>query len=91
VHSPGRLLAWVEPRNNVIVVAFVGSLATERKPASRACASYEEARRWAASEATAVGLPVEWLNNDAQPRTERRSNGASGVTIPVGTCAAPLG
>jgi hypothetical protein len=91
MRSPGRLLAWVEPHGDVIVAAFVGSLATDRRPASRACASYEEAQRWAASEAKAVGLPVEWLNNNAQPRIELRSNGASGVTTAVRNRAAPVG
>jgi hypothetical protein len=62
----GSLLAWVEHRGDSVVVAIRGALATERRPASRHCSSYDEARHWAEREAKAVGLPVEWLGNDTQ-------------------------
>ena len=62
--SNATLLAWIEPRDgNEYVAAFVGAgAAGSRGPAQRLCASADEARRWVESEASACGLPVEWVN-----------------------------
>jgi hypothetical protein len=63
-----RLLAWVEPRNDVeFLAAFVGGAATTRAPATQLCVSSAEARQWVEDEAAEVGLPVEWLAAAPEP------------------------
>jgi hypothetical protein len=71
----GNLLAWIEPRGGgEFVGAFVGegaapdarSRASGRAPATQACSSVDEARRWVEDQAAALDLPVKWLG--AGPR-----------------------
>lgn len=59
-----KLLAWVEPQSgNEFLAAFVGApVATKRRPATQLCASPEEAQQWIEREASALGLPVEWVS-----------------------------
>jgi hypothetical protein len=67
-----KLLAWIEPRNGGrdYTAAFVSVLtATRRAPATRRCASADEARQWVEREAAAFGVPVEWT--DLRPRFSR--------------------
>ena len=63
--SGSRLLAWIEPRGEAVWVAFVGALAIHRTPATRVCASIEQARQWVEVEAASVGLPIEWISQDS--------------------------
>ena len=60
----GKLLAWIDRENDhTVVAAFVGAAAKNtRAPATRVCASRDEARRWVEAEASAFGLPVEWVD-----------------------------
>ena len=65
-----KLLAWIEPRNGECTAAFVSVLtASRRAPATRRCASVDEARQWVEREAAAFGVPVEWT--DLRPRFSR--------------------
>lgn len=64
--SDSVLRAWVEPRGNETLAAFIGAKETRRAPATRLCSSSDEARQWIETEAAALGLPVRW-------EAERRS------------------
>ncbi len=58
-----RLVAWIEPRGELHVAAFVGEPVSRlRRPATRECTSYQYAWNWIEGESFAVGLPVEWMN-----------------------------
>jgi hypothetical protein len=66
----GALLAWIEPHGaGEFVGAFVGEGAVPdagpnvsgRAPATQACSSADEARRWVEDQAAALDLPVKWL------------------------------
>jgi len=61
------LLAWVEtePDGNGVLASFVGAWAADRKPAMRTFATPDQARRWVEVEASAVGLPIDWVNRDS--------------------------
>ena len=66
----GNLLAWVKPGDGGFVGAFVGEGAVAgplggtpgRAPATRLCATPEEARRWVEREAAALDLPIRWVS-----------------------------
>jgi hypothetical protein len=60
----GKLCAWVEKRCGGFLGAFVGENATTRTPATRLCASADEARQWVEVEAEAFGLPVKWVSRE---------------------------
>ena len=71
----GKLRAWIEQHNGEKVIAgFIGvatlpdgqHVAANREPATRICPSADTARQWIESEAAAFGLPVEWVDSDAQ-------------------------
>jgi hypothetical protein len=57
----GKLLAWIEPGDNEheFVAAFVGGDTPDRAPATRLCATPDEAREWVETEADAIGVPVQ--------------------------------
>jgi hypothetical protein len=57
-----KLLAWIEPTNGDFLAAYVGG-ASVRPPAIRKCMSPDEGREWINGEASALGLPVEWLDH----------------------------
>jgi hypothetical protein len=59
----GKLLAWIEPGgdDDELVAAFVGGGAPDRAPATRVCATPDEAREWVETEAYALGVPVHWV------------------------------
>jgi hypothetical protein len=60
----GKLFAWIEPQSDdVFLAAFVGApAASTRRPATQVCASPDEARQWVERQATALGIPVEWVS-----------------------------
>jgi hypothetical protein len=70
--TPGdRLRAWIERKpGGKVVAGFIGVTATAdghvavgtRAPATQVCRSPEEARKWVEQEASAFGLPVEWMD-----------------------------
>lgn len=63
--SDERLLAWIEPREDACVASFVAKAAARRRaPATRRCASRDEARQWVTKEAEAVHASVEWVSED---------------------------
>ncbi|HSZ92951.1 MAG TPA: hypothetical protein VK822_26645 [Acetobacteraceae bacterium] len=69
MHMPtNKLLAWIEPRTGgEYMAAFVSFLtASRRAPATRRCASADEARQWVEHEAAAFGVPVEWTDQSPQ-------------------------
>jgi hypothetical protein len=55
VAAEPKLLAWIEPGDdeNECVAAFVGGSAPDRPPATRVCATPNEARKWVETEAYA--------------------------------------
>jgi hypothetical protein len=62
----GKLRAWIEVRHDQVLAAFVGVTAAgntraSRPPATRLCASPDDAKRWVEDEAKAFGLPIEWV------------------------------
>jgi hypothetical protein len=65
--SSGTLVAWIELRgDDQCLAAFVGAygprrVPTGRAPATQLCSSQADARQWVEDQATALGLPVEWL------------------------------
>ena len=60
--SDGRLLGWIEPREDGYLGAFVAKPEAKRRaPATRRFRSPDEARQWVMQEAHAVGASVEWL------------------------------
>jgi hypothetical protein len=70
----GRLRAWVERKpGGKFLAGFVGVVVTpdgriaaaDRAPATQVCRSPEEAREWIEDEASAFGLPVEWIESAA--------------------------
>ncbi len=70
----GRLRAWIErTAGGMFRAGFVGvavnpdghSSVADRAPATLVCQSPEEARHWVEDEATALGLPVEWIKGAA--------------------------
>ena len=64
--SNERLLAWIEPHGGDCLVSFVAESAAERRaPATRRCASRDEARQWVMQEADAVRAAVEWVAEGA--------------------------
>ncbi len=65
--TSGKLLAWIEPRSSEeVVAAFVGDAALRaRAPATRLCASHDEARQWVEEEGAALGLAIEWMKEPA--------------------------
>ena len=73
----GRLRAWIERKpEGKFLAGFVGEVvapdghiaAGNRAPATQVCRSPEEAREWVEDEATAFGLPVEWVESAAGGR-----------------------
>jgi hypothetical protein len=71
----GKLRAWIEhhcPKRGVLA-AFIGipgegDTPLQRLPATRFCASLDEARRWVEGEARALGdVPVEWVDLTTVP------------------------
>jgi hypothetical protein len=71
----GKLRAWIERRpGGKFIAAFIGvatlpdgaAAVATREPAKQVCCSSEKARQWVENEATAFGLPVEWVE-DAAP------------------------
>jgi hypothetical protein len=67
-----KLFAWIEPRSDQeFTAAFVSaSTASHRAPATRTCASLDEAREWVECEAAVLGVPVEWTDQRL-PQAER--------------------
>jgi hypothetical protein len=64
----GKLVAWIEPRNNDEFLAAFGAAAVPgRPPAVQTCSSPAEAKRWIEDQAAALELPIEWVNG--APRT----------------------
>jgi hypothetical protein len=70
----GKLRAWIEKKPGgkflagfvgVVVTPDGGVAAANRAPATQVCRSPEEAREWVEDEATAFGLPVEWVEGAA--------------------------
>ena len=61
----GSLLAWLEVRQDGCLAAFVGGEAYARAPASRLCASRDDARRWIEAEGVVLGLRVKWVDQKA--------------------------
>jgi hypothetical protein len=55
-----RLLAWIEPKDDHYTAAFVTAAAKHRPPATRDCASVEEAKAWVEAEAAALRVSVIW-------------------------------
>jgi uncharacterized protein (DUF169 family) len=75
--SSGRLRAWIERQHGGrFRAAFIGvatapdgtAAVADREPAVRICCSPEKARQWVEEEATAFGLPVEWVEATAGRR-----------------------
>jgi hypothetical protein len=65
-----RLLAWIEPKDDHYTAALVTASAKNRLPATRNCASAEEAKAWVEREAAALQVPVIWT--DQPPRSTAR-------------------
>ncbi len=59
----GKLLAWIEPRDDEdFLAALVGEgTADIRAPATQLCSSLSDARQWIEDQAAALGLPVKWM------------------------------
>jgi hypothetical protein len=58
----GKLLAWIEPRDDEeFVAAFVGGGSPQRPPATQVCSTQDEAREWIETQAGELGVPIEWL------------------------------
>lgn len=57
--SEERLLAWLEPRLDGYIAAFIAQ-GTTRQPARRWFATEEEARSWVYTEASAFEAIVTW-------------------------------
>jgi hypothetical protein len=71
MQAGGKLLAWIESRDNHnFIAAFVATHASRRHPATRQCKSRDEARLWVEEEAEALGgVAIEWT--DHAPRAAR--------------------
>ena len=64
------LLAWIEsPGEGEFVAAFTAATASKRLPATKQCASPDEAKHWIEREAAALGAAVEWTD---RARTKTR-------------------
>jgi hypothetical protein len=72
--TTGKLRAWIERQpGGRFMAGFVGVAVApdghvavaNRAPATYVCRSPEEAREWVEDEATAFGLPVEWVESRA--------------------------
>lgn len=69
----GKLRAWIEHCTKPgVLVAFIAvpeedGAPLPRLPATRLCASLEEARRWVVAEAQMLGVPVEWMSGPCAP------------------------
>jgi hypothetical protein len=63
-----RFVAWIESQDEAsCTVAFVAATASRRAPATRKCASLDEARQWVELEAEALGgVSIEWIAVDAK-------------------------
>jgi hypothetical protein len=61
----GKLLAWIEPGDDEdeCVAAFVGGATPDRPPATRVCATPDEAREWVETEAYALDVTVHWMSS----------------------------
>jgi hypothetical protein len=64
--ADGKLRAWIESSGDAVLAAFVGvpaagQVSGARPPATKLCASSDDARKWIEHEAGAFGLPVEWV------------------------------
>jgi len=61
----GRLLAWIEDKNDRKFTAyFVSSdLKESRPPATSSCVSRLEAQLWIESQAEALRLPLDWVSD----------------------------
>ena len=66
----GKLQAWTErDASDRVIAAFIGatdlpsgrSVVADRAPAMQIFSSTETARQWVEREASALGLPVEWI------------------------------
>jgi hypothetical protein len=62
-----RLLAWIEPKAHRCTAGFVSAAVSGRPPATRDCASIEEARQWVEDEAAALQVSVVWTDEPAKP------------------------
>jgi hypothetical protein len=60
----GRLLAWIEPRDDEgFLAAFVGEPAAAiRAPATQLCSSRGDAEEWIEHQAASLGLAVKWVS-----------------------------
>ena len=69
----GKLRAWIEHcTKQGVLAAFIGvpeegDARLRRLPATRLCASIDEARRWVEAEARTLGVPVEWVSGPCTP------------------------
>jgi hypothetical protein len=60
--SGNKLFAWIAPQgDDKFVAAFRAAAAPNRAPATQACSSADEARRWVEHEAAALDVPVAWV------------------------------
>jgi hypothetical protein len=55
-----------------VLAAFIGvpgegDAPLQRLPATRLCASLDEARQWVEAEAMAIGVSVEWVSGASAP------------------------
>jgi hypothetical protein len=69
----GKIRAWIEHRTKPgVLAAFVGvpgegDAPLQRPPATRLCASLDEAKQWIETEARAIGVPIEWASGPHAP------------------------
>jgi hypothetical protein len=61
----GALRAWIERCGDRFIAAFVGQYAVTRAPATRVCATQDEARGWVEVEAALLGVSVDWVGGPA--------------------------
>ena len=72
--ADGKIRAWLETHSGKpgVLAAFLGEAEEtddppRRSPATRFCASFEEARQWVEHEARAFGVPVDWVGGVFAP------------------------
>lgn len=73
IRPEGTLHAWIASHEDKLLAAYVGRDAPCRAPATRGCATLDEARRWVEQEAAALGVTVEWVRDrGGDPDTRNR-------------------
>jgi hypothetical protein len=84
-----KLLAWIDPRTQGSLAAFVGAGATGSKPATRVCQSAHEAREWVEAQAAELNAVVEWLPAPRRPASPISLAGAPPRGLPEGKAPLP--